>query len=280
MRMRTLWAVPGLLWLAALAGCDGVGGTGTLSIQATDEPFAHEYVQSAVIEVTHVDAHVQADATSGFVLLRSEPIVLDLVTLRDGLTALLAEAEVPAGAYRQVRLFLGEASLTLSKDGETRTYLTSDGTIQLSSQVETGFKVFLVPAASVIDGFSTELLFDFDLTRTYVAVDATDPEDPLSASTYVLNPVIRVSNLSQTGEIRGQVADESSGEGVADATVYVYWGGEEVANTGSAADGSYAILGLPAATYDVAVQLGTRQAEAPGVEVSAGSVTVVDLSLP
>jgi hypothetical protein len=53
-----------------------------------------------------------------------------------------------------------------------------------------------------------------------------------------------------------------------------------IASTTTAADGTYALDGLQAGTYDVLAILGASQTTAPGVTVTAGAETTVNLALP
>ena len=262
-------------------GGGGGGGTGTISLSATDAPIDHTMVEEAVIRVDKIRVHPQADAEGGFITIYDdEPIELNLLELHNGITAELVTADVPAATYRQIRLHVESAVLRLVNGN---VYDTADGSLHLTSQDTSGFKVFIDPPVAVISGFSTELLLDVDLSKTFLPMPA---DDPLEADTYSLHPVIRVANLSTSGEIRGVVSSDDGLGGLEPrdaATIYILPPGEtdtanSIASTATDADGAYAVLGLPAGTYDVLATKGGLQERVDGVTVSVGSVTVVDIT--
>jgi hypothetical protein len=190
-------------------------------------------------------------------------------------------ADVPAATYRQVRLHVESASLTLVNGN---VYDTADDTLHLTSQDTSGFKVFIDPPVMVASGFSTELLLDVDLSKTFEPIPNSDP---LNADTFSLHPVIHVANLSTSGEIRGVVSTDDGMGGVTlveGASVYVMPPGEldtlnSIASTATDVDGEYAVLGIPAGTYDVLAIKDALDGRVDGVTVFVGSATVVDVTL-
>jgi hypothetical protein len=269
--------------LAAAAGCGGGGGggsgTGTLELLVTDDPFAHGLVAEARVTVSEV----RLRGPSGWIdLLDGPPVELDVVHLRNGATALLTQAEIPAGSYDQLRLVVDEGYLKLIDDDEFSTAL---GNLHPTSTSTSGLKLDIDPPLGVVDGVARSLLLDLDLTKTFKAVPG---EDPLSAAFYQLHPVIHVANLSTTGEVRGFVREDTGTDGqngLADATIYLLLPGETdtqnaVQTTATEPDGAYALIGVEPGTYDVLAELGPRQARSDGHEVLAGSVTEVDFLLP
>jgi hypothetical protein len=99
---------------------------------------------------------------------------------------------------------------------------------------------------------------------------------------------IRIGTAGETGGFVGTITkNDGTGNQVpaAGAAVYTMPPGVTdpalaIASTTTAADGSYAMHGLQAGTYDVLAILGTSQATAPGVTVTAGADTTVNLALP
>ncbi len=262
------------------SGAQGSAGDGTLVLSVTDAPFDHSIVDEAVIDVDKIRIHADANAGSGFLTLYDgAPITFDLLDLTNGLTQELVQAQVPAASYRQIRLHVASAYLKLTNGN---LYTTDDGSLKLTSQDTSGFKVFVDPPVVVQAGFSTELLLDFDLTKTFKGIPANDPEN---ATSFKLMPVIRAANLSTSGEIRGLVTEDDGAGGqipAPNATVYILPPGEtdlgnSLANTSTGADGLYAVLGLPAGSYDVVATKAALQDRLDGVVVSVGSASVADL---
>lgn len=257
-------------------------GSGTLSIQATDAPFAHHLVEEALIHVDEVRVHTSAAAEAGFhTLYQGAPLELDLLELRDGVTTSLGSAPLPAGEYRQVRLRVASASLRLVNGN---VYSTDAGTLHLTSQGTSGFKVFVDPPLVLGAGEERTLLLDFDLSKTFLPIPANDPGN---ATTYHLQPVIRAAALTGGGTLKGIVISSQPGPDatpVDKATVLVLPPTEtdpqqSVAATGTVLDGGFTVLALPAGSYDVRATFGELSAAAPSVEIVAGETTVVELHL-
>jgi hypothetical protein len=292
MKIRSILLTAGSILLGACSGggggMDGGGGGGgsgsaNLSLRATDTPFVHDLVQEATISIDRITIHHQSNSDGDpVVLYEGAPIDMVLTNLRDGVSQFLGQHDLEAGTYRQIRLRVSHASLTLVNGN---VYSTDDGTIHLSSQGTSGFKVFLDPPLELAEGTSAGLMLDFDLPKTFHPIPSNDP---LNADRFNLHPVIHAADLSLTGGIEGTVTQDDGQGGftpVADATVFVLPPGvtdpaESVASSPTGADGHYTILGVEPGTYDVLATKGDLQATVTGVNVVAGPATVVDLVLP
>ena len=280
------------IWASALAlaaaACGGGssgggsigGGVGRLQVLLTDAPFAHDIVESTQIKVSAIRVHRDAQADGGFITLPDvTDVTLELLDLQNGLTQLLVDAELPAGRYRQIRLVVDEATLKLINGNE---YSTALGNLNLTSTGSAGLKLFVDPPIQVNAGATTEILLDFDLSKSFHPVPATDA---LTATSYLLMPVVRVTNQTATGEIRGTVTEDDGAGGqigVEGATVHILPPGEtdplnSIATTGTVAGGSYAVLGLAVGTYDVLAIKDPKQGSVLGVDVVADTPTVVDI---
>lgn len=279
-----LFAAASILLGACSGGGGGSGGSGggtaSLNLRATDAPFVHDIVQEATISVDRITIYHQADSDDGpAVLYEGAPIEMVLTDLRDGISQFLGEHELAAGTYRQIRLRVSHATLTLVNGN---VYTTDDDTIHLSSQDTSGFKVFLDPPLVLTEGITAGLLLDFDLPKTFHPIPANDP---LTANRYNLHPVIHAADITLTGGIEGTVTQDDGLGGftpVADATVFVLPPGvtdpaQSVTSSPTGADGHYTILGLEEGTYDVLATKGDLQASVSGVVVVPGPATVVDI---
>jgi hypothetical protein len=199
--------------------------------------------------------------------------------LNNGVVQTLAEVDIPAGSYRQLRLFVERARLVLVNGN---VYTSESGTLHMPSLAQSGFKVFIDPPVEIVAAVSTTLLLDFDLSKTFRPIPNNDP---LNATSFSLHPVIHAANVSTTGEVRG-VVTQSDGQGgfmpVEQATVYVMPPGDtnvdnSVASTFTTSTGEYAILGVDPSTYDVVATKGGLDGRVNGQVVLAGSATVVDV---
>ena len=275
--------------LVLLASCSGGGGgggggspsgTGTLTITATDAPLDHAMVSEARIWIDRITIHGDADAESGFLTVYDgAPIEMNLLQLNNGVVQTLAQRDLPAGSYRQLRLYVDRARLVLVNGN---VYTSEAGNLTMPSLAQSGFKVFIDPPVEIVDAASTTLLLDFDLSKTFRPIPNNDP---LNATTYSLHPVIHAANLSTTGEVRG-VVTTGDGQGgftpVEHATVYVLPAAEtdvdnRVASTFTTSSGHYAILGVAPGTYDVLATKGDLKERVGAQVVLVGSATVVDV---
>ena len=282
MRCTQLALALAALSLAACSGGGSGGGSGTLILDATDDAFVYDIVSAATVSVDEVSIHKDAAAESGFlVLYEGPPMLLDLFHLRDGLTQTLAQANLPVGSYRQLRLHVTDARLELVNGN---VYSTADGNLRLTSQDTSGFKVLVDPPIVISRGETTPILLDFDLTKTFHPIPASDP---LAATSYGLHPVIHAANVSDSGGIHGLVTQPDGSGGTmpaADATVYVPPPGgtdpsQSVATTGTSASGTYTVQGLVPGFYDVLAVKQSLHGRVDGVAVVAGAVTEVDVEI-
>jgi hypothetical protein len=245
------------------------GGDGTVNLQVTDAPFPFSSVASAKVTVTEVD--LQGTTSHGFVTAWIGSQTLDLLQLRNGVTSMLASAQLPAGTYSQVRIVITSGSVTLT-DGRTFD-------LETPSASSAGLKVFISPPLTVVSSVSQDLLLDVDLSQSFEAIPngATRAAD---ISTFHFHPVVRVSNVSTVGRIQGHVTALTGGAPIAGATVTATMAGAIAGTALSANDGSYAILGLAPGSYDVTGDaVGFVSTTVAAQNVAAGSETTVDLHL-
>ena len=283
--------IPLLLVLGCGGGSDGGGtgsgsgagsGVGQLAVKVTDKPIDFEMVESAVLMVSSVKAHAAGDDDGSFTTLyHGAAIEFDLKLLTNGETTTIALAEVPGGSYDQIRFVLSDGRLELVNGN---VYSTELGNLELTSTDTAGWKVFFDPPIVVHSDSSETVLLDFDMSKTFKPVPASDPMD---ADKFLVHPVVKGSTLSATGGIEGLVlASDGAGgfAGVDAATVHVLPPGVTdpalaVTSTGTDVNGNYAVLGLAPGTYDLHASKNTLEGSALGQVVSAGMVTTVDITI-
>lgn len=280
--MKRIFVVTAFSLVSLLAACGGGGGgssssdTGELAVQITDAPPDYSIIAQAHVTVREIEIHSSATGNSGFTTLYSGPgIDIDLLALKNGVTSLLVRADLPPGSYHQLRLKIPDAYLELTNGN---VYSTALGNLDLTSLNTSGLKIFIQPPIVVVSKLSRTVLLDFDISKSFHPIPANDA---LNADHYKLMPVIKATNLSDTGEIRG-VVHIASGAGVDLATVYVMPPGEtdpanSVASTGTMGDGSYAVIGLSPGTYDVLAVKDPLSGSTLGVDVSVANVTTADV---
>jgi len=261
------------------AGCDlpteSPGGTGKLTIFLSDAPFPADSVASATVSIDSIDIRTAGDTGStGFTTIfrdTDNTSEYNLLDLRNGVTATLAEQDMPEGEYDLVRVFISDAGITL-KNG-TRYDL------KVPSGAQTGLKIFIRPSLMVRAGMTAQLLLDVDVSKSFVARGNLRHPDGFNG--FIFKPVLRAANLTKAGKIAGAVSD-SLGQAFPDASVWVEQADTVVTSTLTNSNGNYALIGLAEGSYAlraVAADFDTMTVN-PDVGVTAGETTTVDFQIP
>jgi hypothetical protein len=152
----------------------------------------------------------------------------DLLTLRNGVSAVLGTSQLPAGSYSQIRLMIGSGS-NVVVDGSALP-------LEIPSGIQTGLK--LVHAFTIEEDKLYELTLDFDAERSVVNQ---------GNSSYRLQPTIRVISTVTSGTISGIVQPDT-----ARAVIYAINGLDTVTTTyADTVSGMFTLMALPEGTYTV-----------------------------
>ncbi len=267
-----------------LADLNSPPGSGTLRVLVTDKPFPFDLIASARVTITSVEVRVAEEATDDgaddgadgedgtFVTIFTGEKEFELLDLRSGRTDLLADADVPAGTYDQMRLIVTGGTVVLTDEREFD--------LGVPSGEQTGIKLHFT--FTVAEGEQTVLLLDVDLSRAFQPIPGGQIDDPSTIREFKFQPslAMRLINLLDAGSIAGTVRD-GDGDPVAGASVTAFDGDTEVTTTTTADDGTYVLGGLATGTYRVECSAtGFQDAEVTGVEVTAGETTSnVDITL-
>ena len=247
------------------------GGTGTLSIQLTDAPFLYDMVAEANVTIFKIDARykgaVETDSLladgNSFITLSEEEVPINLLELTNGITENLVNLEVPAGTYDLVRVYVKGVNVILN-----------DGTVydlNVPSGEQTGIKVFIQPGLVVQGGLSSDLLLDFDVSKSFVAKGGRN-----NLSGFNFKPVIKASNLATAGTLKGLVTttEDNISVGLEGAQVSVIVADTINTTTFSDIDGSFVIMGLQEGSYDLLVALeGYTSERKEGIAIVASNNT-------
>jgi hypothetical protein len=271
---KILFTVFAASLLIIFAGCNksiNSDETGQLVIKVTDAPFPVDNIESANVTITKVEIRKAGDGISDgnpFIVLLEDTISFNLLELRNGMVEKLLDLEIPAGKYNLLRLYVEEASLKI-KDGDTYR-------VKVPSGQQTGIKIFIRPEFSVVGGLTSELLLDFDLSRSFQMVGSFS--NPHGINGFIFKPVVRAVNYSTAGRIQGLVADTSDFK-LKNAQVWVKQD-TVIAETFTDTLGFYAFIGMPAGTYSVfATKENYDTVSFSGVKVVEGNKTIQDFVL-
>jgi hypothetical protein len=271
---KIIFTILSVALISFITGCNKSpeeSGAGQLAIKITDAPFPIDMVESATVTITKVEIRKAGDGISDgnpFIVLLEDTITFNLIELRNGVFDELLKMEIPEGKYNLLRLYVEEATLKI-KDGDTYK-------VKVPSGQQTGIKIFVRPDFSVTGGLTTELLLDFDLSRSFQMIGSFN--NPRGINGFHFKPVIRAVNNSTAGRIIGTVADTSLVK-LANAQVWVV---QDTVITETYTDslGHYGIIGLPAGEYSLfATKENYDTVNYTGVKVVAGNMTLKDFML-
>ncbi|MEB8329096.1 DUF4382 domain-containing protein [Flavobacteriaceae bacterium KMM 6897] len=264
---------------------------GRLSVKLTDAPFPHDLVAEANVTIFKIEARSKEEGVdennAPYLVLSEEEIEVNLLDLTNGITKTMVDTEVPTGSYDLFRIYVRGVNIVLT-----------DGTVydlKVPSGEQSGIKVFVKPNLIVEGGLTSDLLLDFDVSRSFVAKG--NRKDAEGISGFNFKPVIKASNMSTAGTLTGLITTLNGDEVTtplegAQVSIYPegtdFSEGTEITTTFSDATGMYTVLGLEAGTYDVVVELVVESVDetvtyetqiAEGIDVVAANKTIKDFVL-
>jgi len=284
--MKKILPVVAALSLLLIACSKNDDTPGKLVLKVTDCPFPIKYVESATVTITKIEIRqagnyhkryrsstFPADTADHegypYIVLSEDTITIDLLNLRNGVTQELLNLEIPQGTYDLIRLHVAEAGLKIKEH-------LSPFNVKVPSGRQTGIKIFIRPPLVVEGGLTTELLLDFDLSRSFVMLG--NMNHPMGINGFIFKPVIRAINHSTAGRVEGIVSDTSK---VRLANAHVWLKQDTVISTAfTDTTGYYAMIGIPAGTYSVyATKENYDTVCVKDVKVTAANRSVVNFAL-
>lgn len=213
-----------VLTALSLGACgDGVGvdNQTTVRVLLTDAPA--DYIEAAMVDIGAVEL-IGDDGTIFPLSENGTDGLVDLLSLQNAATMLLADEMIPEGSYTQLRLIVQEAHVVLKEP-----YVFNDGShdmgLTVPSGAQTGIKLNLGAAGGgdddgglVIGADGTVIVLDFDVSQSFVIQG--NPETPAGINGVLFTPTLRVVVLDDaTGMISGTVTTMVDGVSVESLTV-------------------------------------------------------------
>lgn len=224
------------------SGCTKTAdGPGKMVVKVTDDPFNINFVESATITINKIEIRKSGQGDNGpFIVLSSDTLTFDLMKLRNGITQEISNIDISQGSYDLIRLYVDQASLKI-KDQST------SYKVKVPSGSQTEIKMFITPTITVAGGLTSELLLDFDLSKSFVMRGNMDHAAGVNG--FIFKPSIKVTNNSTAGRIEGQVIDTAK---VILENAKVWVKKDTVISTAfTDATGHYAFIGVPSGTYSI-----------------------------
>jgi len=280
-KIRLLMGTLALLGTVILSGCkdmDQVNDSdknGNLVIRITDAPFPVSMVDSAIVAITKVEIRKLSEGEEieyPFITIWEGFEEFNLLELMNGKSEELVDIQIEAGKYDLIRLYVDEARLVV-KEGDTHH-------MKVPSGAQTGIKIFMKPPLQVAGGLTTDVLLDFDLSRSFVLKGNT--KSPAGIKGFNFKPVIRAVNYTTAGTIEGMVMNSETAlenayvllEQVVEEDTF------EITSAYTNDTGYYAMPGIPAGLYRISATLAEFDTVAfDDLEVIAGNLTVQDFIL-
>ncbi len=251
-------------------------GTGEVNIYLTDAPFPVDLVDKTFVTIDKVEIRKQETDTAEakFVVLMNEAIDIDLLTLSNGVTELMASVDLEAGTYDMIRMHVTDSKVVL-KNG-------TEYDLKVPSGSSSGLKVKISPSMEISNGQTADVLLDFDVSKSFVAKGNWQGG---IINGFNFKPVVRGVLLGMTGKIEGMVSD-TTGTMLEDASVKVWMPGEGmeadslITSSFTNDEGKYQVIGVLSGTYYLTTELDSFMTDTVwNVNVSEGQSTQVDFVL-
>jgi hypothetical protein len=258
-----------------------VTGKGKVVVHITDAPFPANLVEHVFVTIERVQLRLKdgnckttegeeiPDCDEGFMLLMDEPVEIDLLQLRNGLSQLLTDAEVPVGVYDMIRLIVQDAEIIIDSEISFPLKVPGGST--------GGLKVFLSNPIVVTEDGLSEILIDFDLSRSFIALGNAKTKKGIHG--FIFKPVIRAVDIAQSGSIKGKVLNGTNVP-LENALVSLYQNSEVITTALTDAEGKFKIIGIPSGTYSLSVEKeGFESVEVKNIVVTKKQEVVKNIKL-
>jgi len=286
-KAKLLFGIFGALVMVFFAGCSDMQNDndqqkpldgdqlGHLVIKLTDAPFPFEMIESATVNITKVEIRKVCECDEDGYPYIELPLPDDsngfnLLDLQNGVTADLVEMGIEPGDYDLIRLYVDEAELKVKEGGEYK--------VKVPSGQQTGIKIFMEPALTVVSELTTEVVLDFNLEKSFVLKG--NANTPAGIKGFNFKPVVKALNKTTDGTLEGEVFDGDNDALLPDVSVWIEQGESVMSSTSTDELGYYAMSGITAGLYDVIAELdGYFNDTVEGVAIVEGNLTIQDLVL-
>lgn len=257
------------------------GGKGSLTVLLTDAPFPSSLVKNTFITIDKIEIRStlsgtatatteEADAKAVYtVVYEGAGKEFDLLKLRNGISDELANVDLEPGSYDFMRMHVTKAEVVL-KDGTSYD-------LKVPSGSSSGLKIKITPNLVIESGVESTIILDFDVHKSFVVQG--NPKTPAGIKGFLFKPVLRAVCQQYTGILSGKVTENTTTP-VKDAKVDIMLADTVYSSALTNTDGTYAMIGIPAASYLVAVSKeGYTDVEVNNVVVKEKETTTLNFNI-
>jgi hypothetical protein len=252
--------------------------TGAVTVQVTDAAYPYDVLDSVNVtfgsiqlrgpnntleSIVPASSVANTDSSGISNTASASTTTVDVLKLRNGATATIANGVAPIGSYSSLVVTITNVLVQL-KDGR-----------QIASGQNAQPVVLdlpLSPELGVTQNGNTTILFDMDLARSLILSGGTTPT---TITDFAFTPTGRAMVVGTGGNIQGTVQNQT-GQGVQDADVRALNSGATIASTKTDANGGFAFLELAPGTYSVTAERGDLAAVSSQVTVERAQTTTID----
>jgi hypothetical protein len=265
------------------AGCANDNATepvGTLPLKLTDAPMHYGQFMSASVTIDKIEIGNSAH-TNSFIILTNTPMKYNLLELVNGITSTLATAEIPAGDYNLMRLYISSTEMKML-NGDSFTYnmdqegYSGSGMMQNGMMLNNQNRSIDIPLNHVLtisNGSMSEFLLDIDVDQSFMLEGVNYNNMMMGMTGFTFMPTMRFVDMATSGTINGAV--QGTNGNLPNATISLMHNGTLYTTTHSNANGNYAFIGIPQGTYTINAELDGYTMNPIGNEQNMGELSMM-----
>jgi hypothetical protein len=201
---------------------------GELFIKLHDSPANYEQVNISIVVVWVY--RNDRNFNFGWSVANTEPVNVNLLELRNGISEPLVFSKIRAGKYEKIKLRFGACNVV---ENGTPHSLNFDFMPQSEYIINYSFEV--------LEGQKTQLSIDFNVPGSIAK----------NQLFYSFTPDIRIENTSLCGWISGSIIDTTNGVNVIPSTIFTSTGLDSVSTLNETTTGSFQLSDLPENYYSI-----------------------------